>query len=124
GDIRSQIYRRISCAIIAVLVQTENPTPACNPEFPNTLLDQGDDAVLIAPVTDFYSELESMKLAPSRFQAVPVEGGETPASYAAQAEQAEANDLRAALKKSKVKEEEVDHICAAHALMRSKLEKF
>src|SRR2546427_16086 len=96
--VRRQAYRRMFWVIAAIVTQAQNQTPASNPEFPSNLLDQGDNAVLMAPVTDFYSELENMKLAPSRFQAVPAED-ETPGGFAAQAEQAEVSDLQAALKK-------------------------
>ena len=48
---------------------------ACGPDFPNTLLDGGDGAVLTAPVADFYRELQRMKLPLPAFQALPATDG-------------------------------------------------
>jgi LysM repeat protein len=110
-----------------ILLLALSPALACGPEFPNNLLDQGDSAVLIAPVSDFYSELEQMKMPPSRFQAVPpVTADREPgaADFAVQAEDAEAADLAAALNRKKLPPDEMNRIRTAHAQLRSKLTKF
>ena len=97
---------------------------ACGPSFPNNLLEEGDQAVLVAPVTDFEAELDRMNLATSRFHALPPEGNDRRAGYAAQASSSEANDLAAALKKAKVPEEERQTARKAHAQAREKLRKY
>jgi LysM repeat protein len=97
---------------------------ACGPNFPNNLLDQGDAAVLVAPVTDFIRELERMNLVPSQFQALPAEGRENRAGLASQAAAAEAADLLAAMKKTKPSESELERIRKAHQANRDLLEKF
>jgi LysM repeat protein len=97
---------------------------ACGPSFPNNLLDQGDEAVLVAPVTGFEAELARMRLATSRFQALPPEGNNQRSSYAAQAAAAEANDLAAALKKAKASEEVRESARKSQAAVRDRLSKY
>src|ERR1035437_2796235 len=102
-----------ACASLFLLVAVlQNPGSlfACGPDFPNTLLDGGDAAVLVAPVTDFIGELQRMKLVESKFQSVPLEGNGSPASFADQAAAAELTDLAAALKRAKVPDSEVESI--------------
>ena len=106
------------------LLQNPGNLSACGPNFPNNLLDGGDAAVLVAPVADFIGELQRMKLVESKFQAVPLEGKDDPASFAAQAAAAELTDLVAALKKAKVPDEELERIRSAHDAARAKLSKF
>jgi tetratricopeptide (TPR) repeat protein len=97
---------------------------ACGPDFPNSLLDGGDAAVLVAPFTDFIGELQRMKLVESRFQAVPLKGEDAGASFTAQSAAAELADLTAALKKAKVPDDEADRIRGAHQAAREQLGNF
>jgi LysM repeat protein len=100
------------------------PLPACGPFFPNNLLDQGDQALLAAPVTDFAAELERMNLAPSKFQAVPTEETLGAARFGAQAAAAESADLLLALQKAKASGAELERIRKAHQHARDKLQQF
>ena len=100
--------RFAACAflfLLAAVLQWPASLFACGPNFPNNLLDGGDAAVLVAPVTDFIGELQRMKLVESKFQALPFEGKDDQASFATQAAAAELTDLAAALKKAKVPDE-------------------
>jgi len=108
---------------VAVL-QNPDTLFACGPNFPNNLLDGGDAAVLVAPVTDFIAELQRMKLVESRFQAVSLNQEDKQASFAAQTAEAERNDLAAALKKAKVPDDEQERIRSAHQAARDKLNLF
>jgi tetratricopeptide (TPR) repeat protein len=108
---------------VAVL-QNPDTMFACGPNFPNNLLDGGDAAVLVAPVTDFIAELQRMKLVESRFQAVPLNEEDKQSSFAAQTAAAELTDLTAALKKAKVPDDELERIRSAHQAAREKLSKF
>lgn len=94
---------------------------ACGPDFPNNLLDRGDEAVFVAPVASFQRELERMNLVESRFLAVPLETGETRSAYANQSQDAELRDLAAALQKLKLPADEAERICAAHHAEREKI---
>ncbi len=89
---------------------------ACGPFFPNNLLDQGDEALLSAPVASFERELVRLNLAPSRFAAVPATN-----RYAAQTFDAELADLATALKQAKVSPEESARIVEGHRVNRKKL---
>jgi len=66
---------RIFLFLCVLVLQKPGSLIACGPDFPNSLLDGGDAAVLVAPVSDFIGELRRMKLVESRFQAVPLTGG-------------------------------------------------
>src|SRR5436190_4335534 len=70
---------------------------ACGPLFPNSMLDRGDDAVLAAPVADFYKELQRLNLPAPKFQAVLSTN-----DHFTQSTEADLADLRAALKKGSV----------------------
>ena len=96
---------------------------ACGPEFPNNLLDLGDEAVLVAPEANFYEELERMDLVPTRFAAVPRQG-EGQLSFADQTIDGESNDLLTSLKRAKVSREELERIRREHAGARGKLRKY
>ena len=97
---------------------------ACGPWFPNSLLDGGDGAVLVAPVTDFIQELQRMKLVESSFQAVPLKWEAGQGSFAGQAAAAELADLAAVLKKAKVSDGEAESIRAAQQAAREQLNKY
>ena len=94
------------------------PVLACGPDFPNTLLDVGDKAVLTAPVADFERELERMKLAPPKTKAVPLANGQ---NYSEQATEIEMADLDQALKHSATSRELAAVILQAHLAERMKL---
>ncbi len=115
---------RASLLLAGCVLQCPGTLFACGPNFPNTLLDGGDAAVLVAPVTDFIAELQRMKLVESRFQAVPLNEQDKQASFAAQTAAAELTDLTAALKKAKVPDAEQESIRSAHQAAREKLGKF
>src|SRR5260370_6686060 len=98
---------------------------ARGPDFPNSLLDQGDAAVLVAPVANFTAELERMKLVASKFKAVPApEHLDGKDDFAAQASDAEMADLAVALSRAKIPDEESERMQTAHAAVRHKLDKF
>jgi LysM repeat protein len=113
-----------SLFLLAVGLQKPGKLFACGPDFPNSLLDGGDTAVLVAPVADFIGELQRMKLVESRFQAVPLTGEIAGASFATQTAVAELTDLTAALKKSKLPDDEVERIRSTHQAAREQLSKF
>jgi hypothetical protein len=92
---------------------------ACGPFFPNNMLDRGDSAVLVAPVADFYRELDRMKFEVPQFQAML-----TTNSYAEEATQNEIADLRAALKKAGKSTNEVEAVVKSHLAEREKLKGF
>jgi hypothetical protein len=92
---------------------------ACGLDFPNNMLDRGDAAVLVAPVADFYTELERMNLAPSRFHAVTSTN-----SYAEETLQVELADLRAALHAAGTASNDVERIVLSHLEQRTRLQKF
>lgn len=102
-----------------VLLSVASITRACGPDFPNNLLDSGDEALLVAPLANFTRELERLKLATSRFDHVSATNG-----YEHQTCDAEMADLTAALKKAKVSDEESARIVEGHQLNRRKLSDF
>src|SRR5262249_51976716 len=106
-----------SSSVLAACLLWAAQARACGPDFPNNLLDQGDKAVLIAPEANFAAELKRMNLVASKFKAVQTEGG----NYASAAADTEMSDLTAALKKSKVTQEEAERIRTAHAAARDAL---
>jgi hypothetical protein len=95
--------------------------PACGPDFPNNLLDRGDQAVLDAPAADFTRELERMKLVTPRTRAVPPAEGQ---NYEDQSSAVEMTDLAAALKREKISSELATVILQAHLAERMKLNDF
>jgi nucleoid-associated protein YgaU len=99
-------------------------TQVCSQTFSNDLLSRGDEAVLIAPVTDFYAEIARCNTVRSSFKALPPENPEDPASYAAQSFAAETTDLAAELRRQKTPAEESLRIRSEHAAAREKLRKY
>jgi hypothetical protein len=120
----SVLWGKVFLVLLVAVLQNPGSLFACGPDFPNNLLDVGDAAVLVAPVTDFIAELKRMKLVESRFQAVPLDEKDRQASYAAQTAAAEFTDLTAALKKAKVADDELERIRSAHQAAREKLSKY
>ncbi len=90
----------------------------CGPDFPNWLLTQGDQAMLVAPEGNFPAELALMNLGRPAVRAIPPEphGG-----YAAQSAEAELADLRQALKLAGTPGPEAGLICAEHRRQRQRL---
>ncbi len=113
-------YRRIKTALAAgTLAVAVTQADACGPWFPSTLLDRGDDAVLVAPRASFRGELERMRLVPPAFHAVPATN-----TYAEQTFGAEVGDLRAALLRAKVDEAQIGETVSQYTLERAKLRDF
>ena len=79
------------------------------------MLDRGDEAILSAPKVDFFRDVERIPLPRTKFQARPAE------DHAAEAADADAADITAALKERKVPLEKREQILAAFALERNKL---
>jgi hypothetical protein len=93
---------------------------ACGPDFPNNLLDAGDNAVLQPPVADFQRELARMKLIYSS-AAVPLRSGQ---SFSEQSAEIEMADLASALKQEKISDADAVKIISAHRAEREKLDNF
>jgi hypothetical protein len=106
--------------IAAVVMIAACSSLACGPWFPNNMLDRGDAAVLVAPIADFYGELDRIPANPTSVRAVV----STPNSYTEDTLQAELADLRAALKASGKSSNEVERIVLSHAEQRAKMQKF
>ncbi len=83
------------------------------------MLDRGDQAVLVAPIADFYHELDRMQLAPPKFHAVTSSN-----SFSEEALQAEITDLRDALKRAHKSTNDIEQIVASHLVERQKLQQF
>ncbi len=98
---------------------TANSLLACGPDFPNNLLDSGGDAVLAAPRSNFYRELDRLHLAPAGFQAVPATN-----SVAEQNIALEQGDLIIALRRAGASSADARQIAAAQLGERMKLQVF
>jgi tetratricopeptide (TPR) repeat protein len=81
-----------SCLLIASFLFANNRVEACGPNFPNMFLNRGDEAMLVAPRSSFYGEMELLHLPQARFQAVPSTNG-----YFEQTLEVDLSDLRKAL---------------------------
>lgn len=105
------------CLIVFGLLFSQSvQTFGCGPDFPNQLLDRGDDAVLAAPIASFDRELKRMQLEPSDFEAVL-----TTNDYAIEAVEADLADLHSALRKTKLSEAEQEEIIFNYGTQRSNL---
>lgn len=93
---------------------------ACGPEFPNSLLVGGDNAVLVAPVVNFERELRRMDLVQTRLHAVQ----NSKNSHAKDALNAESADLGLALKKAGVSAADSSKTRHLHAAARTALDQF
>ena len=91
------------------------PALACGPFFPNTLLDQGDAAVLTAPEARFQMEIERMKLVARSHRAQPA------TNHTQQTFDAELSDLRTALDRRGVAREARDTLIVRHRTEREKI---
>ena len=111
--------KSFKAALLAPLFFSVSPLLACGPWFPNNMLDRGDQAVLVAPVANFYHELDRMQLSPPRFHAVTSTN-----SFAEETLQAEISDLRDALKRAHRSTNEIEQIVTGHLAERLKLQQF
>src|SRR5512140_2822124 len=106
-------------AVSAFITFSQGPLVACGPYFPNYLLVGGDEAVLGGAELSFTRELQRMNLVPTRHKALPTRG-----TFAEEAERAEVADLKAALKKGGLTEDEAVGVLSAHAEARKQLTTF
>ena len=113
-------FVRFNAALIvaAVMMSVAGSVFACGPFFPNNLLDDGDHAVLQPPVASFAHELERLKLADTRWHALPLAAGQ---QYQEQTGDAELSDLTAALKAKHTPPEQATAIISFHLAQRAKL---
>jgi hypothetical protein len=111
----------VAMLLAAVVTIFAGKAFACGPDFPNNLLNGGDQAVLQAPVADFQRELERMKLANTKLRAVPLDAGQ---KFYEQSTELEMNDLAAALKREKISREQSVVIMQSHLAQRMKLNSY
>jgi len=93
---RRRVYLRtyqFAAGTLIVAATGLNPAAGCGPDFPNWLLANGDQAVLIAPEGNFAAELASMSLGRARVRAIPPDSNQ---DYAKQSTESELADLRKA----------------------------
>jgi tetratricopeptide (TPR) repeat protein len=102
--------------LLGIIFSQSTHTFACGPNFPNEMLDRGDDAVLAAPIADFDRELERIHLLPANFHAVL-----TTNDYASQTIDAGLADLRAALRKTEMTKAERERIISNYQVARVQL---
>jgi hypothetical protein len=103
---------------VAAIFCLAAPAPACGPFFPNTLLDDGDHAVLQPPIADFERELARMKITPGHLLAVPHAPDQ---SYFDQSTELEMSDLAAALKQAGMSSAQATVVMQSHLAERMKL---
>ena len=111
--------KSLKAALLAPLFFSVSPLLAYAPWSSNNMLDRGDQSVLIAPVADFYHELDRMQLAPARFPAVTSTN-----SFAEETLQAELAGLREALAHAGKSTSAIEQIVASHLAERQKLQQF
>ena len=102
--------------LLGIIFSQATPAFACGSNFPNEMLDRGDDAVLAAPIADFNRELERIHLLPANFTAVL-----TTNDYASQTTDADLADLRAALRKTELSKAERERIISDYQTARIQL---
>ena len=110
---RVRNYLRYASIVVVVL------NPFVSSSHADSLLSDGDDAVLAAPVANFRNELRRLRLPPAQFQAVDTQydGPQTNISI-------ELEDLRTALVKAGKSSNDVAQIAAGHLAQRNKLAEF
>jgi hypothetical protein len=115
-------HRSLSAAVLLLAASVGlHRASGCGPDFPNWLLSQGDQAVLVAPKGNFAAELARLKLGRPAVRAVPP--GEQQICFD-QSTEAEVADLRKALKQAKTGAGEVSRICLEHERERVRLSEF
>ena len=121
---RRRVYLRtyqFAAGTLIVAATGLNPAAGCGPDFPNWLLANGDQAVLIAPEGNFAAELASMSLGRARVRAIPPDSNQ---DYAKQSTESELADLRNALKQAGTLDSEASRICVEHERQRRQLAEF
>src|SRR2546427_5464985 len=116
----SRQYRIAAGIVVAAAIELYH-AEGCLPGFPDWLLSQGDQAVLVAPEGNFAAELARMDVGRARVRAVTPE---TAGGYVAQSIEAELTDLHKALKQAKTPDPEISRICSEHERQRSQLAEF
>ena len=121
---KSKIYEIIVAALLIATFSTAGF--ACSPDFPNTLLDAGDSALLAPPVLNFTAELARMQLPASPFHAVTPTNVTRYAdiNFAEQSRDADLADLHAALTTAHVPQAELEKIVSAQREAREKLQTY
>jgi hypothetical protein len=109
--VRVRNYVRYASIIVVVAL---NPFVPCS--YADSILSQGDEAVLAPPVANFRNELRRLRLPPAQFQAVDNDGQTNIAI--------EIEDLRTALIKAGKSSNDVEQITADHLGQRNKLAEF
>ena len=100
--------------VLLVSAFVSNQAEGWGANFPNSLLAQGDQAVLVPPEGNFAAELAFMNLGRARVHAIPPERED----YAAQSMEAELSDLRKALKQAGTRPPDIEFICNEHQRQR------
>ena len=97
---------------------------ACGDFFSgDSLLLEGDSAVLVAPAASFVLEVARTKGNRTPFQADPAPAQRT-VGAAVQSGNAEADDLRACLRKANLDDATAHKVLQAHAVLRDKLNRY
>ncbi len=105
----------MSAGVLLLALAGFQPAEACGPDFPNWLLSEGDQAVLVAPQGDFAAELARMNLARPRVHAI---APKIPGAYSAQSLEADLADLRRALKQAGTPDPAATIVCSEHQRQR------
>src|SRR5260221_6703398 len=108
---------RVLSSVLAGLFFVSTASFGCGPDFPNTLLDRGEQALLNAPEVRFQTEIERMKLVAPTHRAKPA------ADPVRQSIEADLADLRQALSKADVAVETREAIVQSHKGQRERLER-
>lgn len=106
--------RLLFASVIGILLLSV-ATFGCGPDFPNTLLDRGVNAVLCAPAVRFQNEIERMKLV------APVHKANPTTNATRQSLDAELSDLNMALEQAHVPEDSRATISKRHSDERQKI---
>jgi len=109
--------RRVLSSALAGLFFVSTASFGCGPDFPNTLLDRGEQPLLNAPEVRFQAEIERMKLVAPTHRAKPA------ADPVWQSIEADMADLRLALSKADVPVETRESIVQSHKEQRERLER-
>jgi len=114
----SRSQQSFAACLLLIAAVLSDQANGCGPDFPNWLLTQGDQAVLVAPEGNFAAELARINLGLSRIRAIPPD---LTGDYTSQSVAAELADLRRALKQLGTPSGNVDLICEDHQHQRKLL---
>ena len=109
---RASLARRYGIALLLLL--TTALAPACGPFFPNTLLDGGDRALLVAPLALFDQEIQRLLSAPPPANSGLSSPGKDTVTVAAA-------DLQAALQKTGMPLEQLTNLVNRYSQERTRL---